>query len=212
LIVFLSDNGGTINTYANNQPLAGYKYMFGEGGIRIPILFSMPGTLPEGKPIGQMVSAMDVFPTLLELLGEAIPSNLDGSSLLRTIRGDTAPIHDMLFWSNGMEFKNIKNPSEKEATNWVVRRGPWKLIQSGGWTHTNFELEDGIAQPADTYHYPQGTLLFNLEDDIGETKNLASRNPEVVEELSKAYKQWKSQMLPPRRGEERMSTSFNMLK
>lgn len=212
LIVFLSDNGGTINTYANNQPLNGYKYMFGEGGIRIPILFSMPGMLPSGKTISGLVSAMDVFPTILELVGGTIPSNLDGRSLVSFMNSGSSIGHDMLFWSNGKEFKNIKNPDEKNATNWVVRKGPWKLIQSGGWTHTNFEMKDGIAHSAPTYYYPKGLLLYNLEEDIGETKNLADEYPDLVTEMTLAYEGWKSKMLPPRNRQQSMATTRAMLK
>ncbi|MCK4746811.1 MAG: sulfatase-like hydrolase/transferase, partial [Bacteroidales bacterium] len=62
VIIFISDNGGTINTYANNQPLNGYKYMFGEGGIRVPMLVSWPEQLPRKKTEDALVSAMDIFP------------------------------------------------------------------------------------------------------------------------------------------------------
>lgn len=212
LIIFLSDNGGTINTYSNNQPLNGYKYMFGEGGIRIPMIFSQPGRLPEGKSLNQMVSAMDVFPTILELIGGKIPPNLDGRSLAGSLRGDRKAIHEMLFWSNGMEFKEYKNPTEAQAANWVVRIGPWKLVHSGGWTHANYELKDGIAYPAAAYYYPKGILLFNLDKDMGETTNLAEEHPELVEEMSLVYEDWKAKMLPPRRGEETLTITQSMLK
>lgn len=86
------------------------------------------------------------------------------------------------------------------------------LIQSGGWTHTNYEMVDGIARSADTYYYPKGLLLFNLDTDMGETTNLADRYPDLVLELSAACENWKSNMLPPRRGEERMTTTKSMLK
>lgn len=212
LIVFLSDNGGTINTYANNQPLNGYKYMFGEGGIRIPIIFSMPGKLPSGKTIDGVVSAMDVFPTILELVGGKTPINLDGHSLVSSMKSDSSKGHEMLFWSNGKDFNQVKNLEEKNAPNWVVRKGSWKLIHSGGWTHTNFEITDGIAHPSPTYYYPKGTLLYNLEDDIGESKNLAERYPDLVAEMTSAYEEWKSNMVPPRNRVQSMSTTQSMLK
>ena len=212
IIVFLSDNGGTINTYANNQPLNGYKYMFGEGGIRIPIIFSYPSLLPTGSTLEGLVSAMDIFPTILSLVGGDIPENLDGHSLVESMVRGEGRGHDSLFWSNGMEFKKIENPEEKEATNWVVRQGPWKLIRSGGWTHTNYELVGGVARPADTYYYPKGLLLYNLDSDIGETINLADKHPDRVREMAEAYDNWKSNMLPPRRGDQRMTTTQSMLK
>jgi arylsulfatase A-like enzyme len=82
ILVFVSDNGGTINTYSNNAPLRGYKYMFGEGGVRIPIIVSWPGRLPQGQRRSGLTSAMDVFPTVVELVGGESPENLDGQSLV----------------------------------------------------------------------------------------------------------------------------------
>ena len=62
IVVFLSDNGGTINTYSNNTPLRGFKYISGEGGVRIPMIVSWPGQLPAGQTRDELVSAMDVMP------------------------------------------------------------------------------------------------------------------------------------------------------
>ena len=69
IIVFLSDNGGELNTYSNNRRLAGAKYMFGEGGIRIPMVLAYPRRVTAGIRRDDLVSTMDIFPTLLELVG-----------------------------------------------------------------------------------------------------------------------------------------------
>lgn len=183
ILVFLSDNGGTINTYSNNAPLRGYKYMFGEGGIRVPMIVSWPGHLPGGKSNSTLSSAMDIFPTLLELVGAERPDNLDGKSLVPWLKGrGDGDVHDHLCWSNG------------RGTS-VVRKGPWKLITSKGWVHSNYQLdEQGIAKPAADYEYPSGTLLFNLAEDIGETTDLAKKHPETVKELTGLYDKWRPQM------------------
>lgn len=186
IVVFLSDNGGTINTYANNTPLRGYKYMFGEGGIRIPLMVSWPGgNLPRGASRDALVSAMDIFPTLLELCDSPVaPSNLDGQSLVPLLQdsGNTV-VHDHLCWAKGRN------------DTWVVRRGPWKLIQTPGWQHANYVLdEEGLAQPTEPYHYPAGLLLFNLDKDVGETTDVADRHPQRVAEMTEQYRAWRSQM------------------
>jgi len=69
-----------------------------------------------------------------------------------------------------------------------------------------------VARPADTYYYPKGLLLYNLDSDIGETINLADKHPDRVREMAEAYDNWKSNMLPPRRGDQRMTTTQSMLK
>jgi arylsulfatase B len=187
ILVFLSDNGGTINTYSNNAPLRGYKYMFGEGGIRVPLIVAWPGSLPAGKRNSSLVSAIDIFPTILELAGsDEAPSNLDGRSLVETIRTQrSVDVHDHLCWARS-----------KGDDTWVVRKAKWKLIHSSGWTHSNYMLdEEGLASNAPDYNYPAGTLLFNLKSDIGETKNVAADHPEVVRELTQIYEEWKGQMI-----------------
>ena len=77
VVVFVSDNGGTINTYANNGPLNGWKFMFGEGGLRIPMIIAAPGRLPGGQQLAGMTSAMDVVPTVLDLVYTDLPDNLE---------------------------------------------------------------------------------------------------------------------------------------
>lgn len=189
IVVFLSDNGGTINTYSNNTPLRGYKYMFGEGGVRIPLIVSWPGTLPQGNTDSNLTSAMDVFPTIVDLVGADKPPNLDGQSLKGRL-STSRPVsgHDHLCWADG-------------KGTWSVRQGAWKLINSAGWTHSNYRLkDDNTAAPAEDVTYPAGLLLFNLEADIGETTNLADEQPQRVESMTALYEAWQSQMGKPRRG------------
>ena len=192
IVVFLSDNGGTINTYSNNTPLRGFKYMFGEGGIRIPLIISWPGQLQVGETKNPLASAMDVFPTLLDLLGEEIPKDLDGRSLVPHVKGTgKGTVRDHLCWSDGRGTE-------------VVRRGDWKWVRSEGWTHSNYRLdENGIAHPAPDITYPKGELLFNLSEDIGETANVAAEHPEIVSQLRKVYVEWRKQMGEPRKAKKK---------
>lgn len=189
IVIFTSDNGGTINTYANNTPLRGYKYMFGEGGIRVPLIVSWPGRLPQNKTIPGLASGMDIFPTVLDLLDQPLHNNFDGQSMLPRLNNATQQSpHDHLCWSDG------------RGTT-VVRQGDWKLITSPGWVHENYALnDDNIAASAPDYNYPKGTLLFNLKDDIAEQNNLADRRPKIVARLQQLYKTWRSQMGEPRSG------------
>ncbi len=187
IVVFLSDNGGTINTYSNNAPLRGYKYMFGEGGVRIPLMVSYPGKLPAGQEKSALVSAMDIFPTILSLAGGDLPNNLDGKNLIPLIKGKAESQHNMICWSKG------------DGT-WTIRKGYWKLCSNIGWKHLNYKFDkDGnCVRDTHEYVYPKGTLLFNLKDDIAEEKNLADKYPTIVKEMTAAYKKWRSEMSDPR--------------
>ena len=189
IVVFLSDNGGTINTYSNNTPLRGFKYMFGEGGVRIPLIVSWLGKLPQATTCSRLTSAMDVFPTVVDLAGGQVPVNLDGRSLIGRLHSpDKDHGHGHLCWADG-------------KGTWSIRQGDWKLINSQGWTHSNYRLqEDNTAVPASNVTYPAGRLLFNLKDDIGETTNVAGDHPQRVKNMTALYEQWQSQMGKPRRG------------
>jgi arylsulfatase A-like enzyme len=147
------------------------------------MIVAWPGQLPGGKNNSALASAMDVFPTLLELISAEPPANLDGKSLVPWLKGkEDGDVHDHLCWSSG------------RGAN-VVRRGSWKLITSKGWVHSNYQLDEkGIAKPAPDYNYPSGTVLFNLAEDIGETTDVAGKHPEIVKELTSLYEKWRPQM------------------
>ncbi len=186
VIVFVSDNGGTINTYSDNTPLNGWKYMFGEGGIRIPMIVVQPGKRTGGRVRHALASTMDIAPTVLELVGAETPGNFDGRSLLPAIANADEKGHAFICWSNGRKTK-------------VIRKGDWKLAIDAGWKHVNFKLVDGMAErDPNEYVYPDGKVLFNLRDDIGETRNLAEARPEVVAELKAEYDAWRAEMSDPR--------------
>ncbi len=184
LILFISDNGGTINTYANNQPLNGYKYMFGEGGIRVPLLISWPGHFPKNNTENALVSAMDIFPTLAEIVGQPLSGDLDGISLVPLLKGQTAKVHESLFFSNGRD-------------SWVVRHGLWKLAHNIQWDHSSFKIVDGRCVQDSAYHYPGGTLLYNLENEISEQSDLSGIYPEMVDSLQMLYADWRNAMADP---------------
>ena len=187
MVVFISDNGGTINTYANNTPLNGFKYMFAEGGIRIPMIVSMPGTLPQNQVEDKaIVSAMDIFPTAAEMADLEAPGNLDGKSLLPLLNGKKDTHHEWLAWGQNRD-------------TWVIRKGKWKLTNNAGWKHKDFEvLSNGdVVEAAEEYRYSNEPQLFNLEADVGETSNLIDRYPEIAGQLRALYFKWDSQMSGP---------------
>ena len=167
LVFFLSDNGGSgrkgffaYNTGVN-VPLRGDKGQMLEGGIRVPFLVSWPGRLPAGATFDHPVSALDILPTSLAAAGQVRPDGLDGADLLPCLSGARRePPHPALFWRFGPQR--------------ALRRGNWKLVD---WR--DFEAKTN-----------SGWQLFDLEKDIGETTDLASRHPELVAEMSGEWTRW----------------------
>ncbi len=159
LVVFSSDNGGLIGP-TDNAPLRSGKGFPYEGGIRVPLVIRWPGVTKPGSVSHQPVSSVDYFPTLLEAAEVAAPANraLDGTSLLAHLRSPDQPIADdrRLFW----HFPHYRGRVEPYS---IVRDGDWKLIKRYGGP--SFEL-------------------FNLAEDLGETTDLAARQPHRVQHLN----------------------------
>jgi arylsulfatase A-like enzyme len=176
VVVFMSDNGGVNLVGSNNAPLSGTKFALLEGGIRIPMMMSWPGTMSEGKTLESIVSTTDILPTLTEIAGIKIKDkSLDGISLTESLL-------------NKKEISDERVLVWKWHKNFAIRKGDWKLTNSNdewgpSWTnHTKF-YQKPISDD-------NSLKLFNLNDDISERNNLVDFHPDKVQELQVAYMEW----------------------
>ena len=172
IIVFFSDNGG--NMYSridglpptSNAPLRGGKATIYEGGTRVPCAVVWPGRTKAGATTAALLSSTDWYPTLLEMLQIENPAGVrfDGISQVPALLGKTAPRDSVVCF--------VPNyfPRPDTIPSTYIRRGPWKLIRF----HS-----DG-KQGADRFE------LYNLDTDIGESKNVADANPNLVRQLNNA--------------------------
>lgn len=199
LVTFISDNGGSQNTYACNGPLHGNKYMLGEGGVRVPLILYWPDRIPAGKVLDTPVMSLDCFPTFVAAAQGTPPNTLDGKDLLPVVDGMLdGPLHEFICWDQSTDARE----------DWAIRKGNWKLRQSwdGSITRTycggqSYGRKTKTVNGLTFYDYPaqKGTLLYNLKKDIGESRNQSLEFPEKVRELQGLYRQWSEQMPPPRK-------------
>jgi arylsulfatase A len=171
IVIFQSDHGHSTeerNFWGGGSagPYRGAKFSMFEGGIRVPGIIAWPGTMAAGQVRGQLVTGCDWMPTLSELTGVPLPARrLDGKSMLPVLQSADAPTrHDIFHW--------------KLFDQWACRQGNWKLI--GNPRDTNVALLDGDDR----------VFLSNLEQDIGEKRNLAADHPDLVTHLSALHEQW----------------------
>ncbi|MBB4080516.1 arylsulfatase A-like enzyme [Lewinella aquimaris] len=172
IIVFLSDNGGSPLTGANNSPLTGGKYSLWEGGIRVPLAIRWPGAMAAGSTEERYVSALDILPTLAAAAGVTVNDPAIDGIDLREPDADR-----VLVW--------------KWQENWAIRRGDYKL--------TNARENHWKSRPYRAYIAPirddNSLKLFNVADDPGERNDLVNERPELVEELRAAYEAWEARNL-----------------
>ena len=162
-VFFLSDNGAT--PAGSNGPLRGFKASLWEGGHRVPALAWWPGAIAAGGTTGATMTSIDLAATVLDVADVLPPEErpLDGVSLLPHLLGGAAPEERPLFWA----YQQARRTVEQAA----MRQGPWKLIVNG----------------------PDGPEvgLYNLDDDPGETVNLAGDERERVAAMREALEDWR---------------------
>lgn len=183
LIFFFTDNGGpTSNNTSANGPLRGFKSETWEGGIRVPFVVQWKGHLPAGKVDDRPVIQLDILPTALA--AAAIPveadSKLDGVNLLPYLTGaKSGSPHEALFWRFGQQT--------------AIRMGDWKLVKGAGAA--------GVGPGRTGKASMDGAELYNLKDDIAESKNLAASEPARVAELTAAWDKWNAGNVDPAWGQ-----------
>lgn len=170
IVIFTSDNGAQSGHDVNEEffeaggPLRGYKGSMYEGGLRVPMIVRWPGKVAAGSVSGHVTYFPDVMPTLAELAGAEAPAETDGISIVPTILGAEAAgrsqsNHEWLYWE--------LVDRESNATKRAARRVDWKFAQN--------DMEEPVE-------------LYNLADDIGEARNLAPENPDLIAEFEEYYR------------------------
>ncbi len=164
IVIFTSDNGGLLGPTDNSPLRAGKGYPY-EGGLRVPLLVRWPKRVAPGGVCHEPACGIDFFPTLLEIAGVPLPRDraIDGESLLPLLTKTGALRRDALYW----HFPHYRRPDVEPYS--IIRAGPWKLIRR---------------------YDSRRRELYNLDDDIGETDDLAPLMPERVERLDRRLSAW----------------------
>lgn len=172
LVIFTADNGcspaaGTAKLekqgHFASERARGYKADIWDGGHRVPFLVRWPGRVQPGSTSDQLICLTDLMATCAELLGQALPATAgeDSMSLLPILEGREAKSLRQSVVHHSIEGK------------FAIRAGAWKLCLcagSGGWSKGG-----GDESPQ----------LYNMQTDPGETANVASTHPDIVQRLTK---------------------------
>jgi arylsulfatase A-like enzyme len=189
LVIFSSDNGPwlTYGDHAGNAgPLREGKGTVYEGGTRVPMLAQWPGHIPPGSVQNATAMTIDVLPTIARIVDAPLPSHpIDGLDILdlMTSKPDAKCPHEV--------FYHYYRQGELQA----IRSGAWKLMlphdvncivpdQLGGQGKPGKSQIRKITEPE----------LYHLGNDLGETTNLASQKPEVLERLLELAEQGRKEL------------------
>jgi arylsulfatase A len=163
IIVFTSDNGGLLAT-TDNSPFRVGKGSAYEGGVRVPLIVCWPGVNKAGTVENTPAITVDLYPTLLEMTGvKPLQSLVDGISLAPLLKSGAKPDRDGIFW-------HYPHYHPGGAT-------PYSAIRSGDFRLVHF-YEDGRDE------------LYDLANDVGETKDLAATEPVRAKALRSRLDAW----------------------
>jgi arylsulfatase A-like enzyme len=177
LVVYLSDNGGILHTYpSNNGPLRGGKGDTYEGGIRVPAVMQWPGVIPPNSVSHESAVHFDLFTTILAAAGVPVPAKngefpVHGVDLLPLLRdpGNRKLPDRYLFWDLYGDVAAI--------------HGSWKMVGQISNHHGKF---DKAAQEAEGAKFE----LYNLDDDLSESTDVADKYPEIYRDLKTRHLAW----------------------
>jgi arylsulfatase A-like enzyme len=181
LIIFTSDNGG-IKAISNQYPLRAGKGSYYEGGIKVPMIFSWPEKIQAGSTSNERVSNIDFYPTIKKIIGYNKTIDLDGEDLTPIFNSKAIKKRELYFhFPIYLEPYNVHLDSGSDP---LFRTRPGSVIIKDNWKLHHYYEDNNFE-------------LYNLENDISESKNLININKEKKAELLKDLNNWRSKNNAP---------------
>jgi uncharacterized sulfatase len=208
LVIFTSDNGPWFG--GSTGGLRGMKGSTWEGGLRVPMIARLPGVIPPGVINDQPAASIDVLPTICRLAGVQLPPDLtlDGRDILPLLQDPqaTSP-HEAVFGMQGKflatiragQWKlHVRSPgppmfgqlSAEEKQSWIDPRGPDGVTLLAPYEQPKPDQYPGLLQGDP----PSAMMLFDLEADRGEQRNVADQHPDIVADLLARFERVKAEM------------------
>ena len=182
LFVYVSDNGW-IQSVGKDDFAPRSKLTAFEGGVRTPIFFTW-GDKFKTSDRPELVSSIDLFPTILAAAGARIPENIPGLNLLPNLEvGSKIPRQAIFGESFAHDVLDFENPHKTLIYRWVIE-DKWKLLLTYDGIISTFS--DVITREEKR---PQ---LYDLSADPHETKNRAAENPDIVAKMAGQINDWYS--------------------
>lgn len=167
LVIFMTDNGGTVATDIYNAGMRGSKNTPYQGGTRVPAFWRWPAGFTGGLDCRALAGHIDVLPTFAEIVGYPLDASLrqqvEGISLLGLLRAPQSPTANRF---------------------WVTHIGRWERGQAAGAKWSGTSIRD------QRFTLVNGTELYDLENDPGEKTNCLAQYPDMVARMRAAYEQW----------------------
>ena len=175
IVFFLSDNGAEGPEGSRyNAGMRGMKGTVHEGGMRVPLFARWPGRFEPGRVIHPIAAHVDLLPTIAELCGVTNPKTLplDGVSLAPLLTGQTDDRPDRMLFARTAGWRSVLSFTEPVVQDLhtlgkTVRTQRWRAVSEG-----------------------QHWQLYDMQNDPGETRNVASEYPDTVTDLATAYERW----------------------
>lgn len=162
IVVFLTDNGPNGGDRYNGN-MKGWKAKVDEGGVRVPLFIRWPGEIEPGTVVEELTAHIDFLPSIADLAGIEFKAvnELDGRNFAPLIFEENPEWPDRYLYTHQSRWDSL------EMYPASVRNNRYRAVR-----------------------YGEGWELYDMIGDPGQREDIASENPEVVDEMSRAYKQW----------------------
>jgi len=215
LVWYCGDNGTPPSAGRTGMTLRGQKGNLYEGGVRVPGVLEWPSVIDKPTTSSVISVTSDILPTLAEITGQPLPDRpMDGISLVAFFTNpENTRSKPLYFWSfqHGKVFNETAepyiDPELQEGTTPLVKKMAGKYTRSFRNFHYNQVSENDFTDMRtmmkDQYKLvvegqspnKNGLELYDLQNDPGETKNLADEYPEIAGEMQAELRKWQESVL-----------------